>query len=171
MASLKAERKNALADGDVDRFTAVEEQMEKLREQRQEEKQDVKQVQQQGPSPAFQAFIAENSWYVRDPELAAVADNLGIAYYQRGHTEEQTLQYVANQVRKIYPEKFGNPQTKPKASAVESGTSGTQVNTKKKGMSWEDLDPEQRRVAEKWVKMGVITKEKYLEDFKLVNRD
>jgi hypothetical protein len=162
---LKAQKKEALLEGDADRIIDIDDQIAEVKAQRQvEERQEKQQVTQ--PDPRFVSWVEKNAWYAQDIELKTFADEVGLAR-QRSHPEEDPsdiLKYVGERVRKAYPEKFTNPnRTRP--AAVEG-----RATPKGAARSQDDFEmsDEEKRVMNTFIRQGVMTAEEYKAELKRV---
>lgn len=162
--TLKAQKKQALEDGDADAVLAAEDRIELVKEQ-------VKQMQAEPAArddagaehPEFVAWTEQNNWYKSSAPMKAFADALGQDLARAGNSPSEVLRKVAIEVRKEFPHKFRNPnQDKP--GAVESGK-GT--GTSRAGGF--TLSDEERRVMHTFIRTGVFKTEKeYIEELKKV---
>ena len=86
IAQLKAARKEALSEGDGDRFDAIDEQLQnaqtQLRQIEAVKNQPV--VDESEPHPDFVQFTQRNGWYQNDSELTKFADSLGMGLAATG---------------------------------------------------------------------------------------
>jgi hypothetical protein len=156
---LKAQKKTAYENGDVDKIIELDDQIAEVRDTQKKQAQV-----QQDPEihPEFQAWVADNKWYDRDEEMRETADAIGISYKDKNPalTPGQVLKYVEGQIKKLYRDKFENPnRTKP--SAVETGATGST----KKTDSFE-LTDEEKQVMMSFVRTGIMSKEDYLAELK-----
>lgn len=162
--ALKNERKQALSDGDGDRFEAiddqikvVEKQVEDLREQR---SQPV--VQDEVVHPEFQSWKARNVWYDKTQYMRAFADDYGTKLAARGMAPAEVLKEVEKAVRQEFPQKFTNPN-KAAAPDVESSGGSRKSGGGKDGF---ELSEVERKVMNDFVRSGVMTREEYIKDLK-----
>lgn len=161
---LKAQKKEALRSGDEDALVEIDEKIVDVKAaQKVAQAQEVKQAAQ--PHPALVKWVEVNKWYVTDAELRSVADNIGVSYAQQnpGKHPDEVLQYVTGRIKKIYPEKFSNPQ-KDKAPNVEGASSN--ASSSRKSTDDFKLSEEQRKVMNTLVRQGVLTKEQYIAEIK-----
>ena len=162
--TLKAQKKEALENGDADAVLAAEDRIELVKEQ-------VKQMQAEPAArdeagtehPEFVAWTEQNSWYKSNAPMKAFADALGADLARAGNSPSEVLRKVAAEVRKEFPNKFRNPnQDKP--GAVESG--------KGAGVSRQasfTLTDEERRIMHTFIRTGAFKTEKeYIEELKKV---
>jgi len=164
LRDIKTQRRIAVAEGNVEAVDAYDNQIEQLQVARKPIKEAP--VQQEGPSPEYQEWIQRNSWYTTDKELHDAAETLGTGFYARNQgkvTNQQVLDYVEQNIKRMYPDKF---QSKPRqtVAAVESGgpSSGGNSSSSTK-LRESDLDPQERQVMQTLVARKVVTKAEYLE--------
>lgn len=164
---LKAQKKTALEEGDADLLISIDEQITDLKAQEQANKVVERQA-AATPDPRFVQWVDKNPWYAQDNELREFADAAGLAYAKANKdlSPEDVLSYVEKRVRKAYPDKFENKK-REKPSTVESGDNNAPT---RKTTSDPDsiLTDEERKVMNTFVRQGVMTKEKYIEQIKLV---
>lgn len=159
--TLRAQKKDALENGDADAVIAAEEAIDAVKEH-QRSTQYEPQIEQSGEThPEFVEWKSKNSWYDSDPDLNAWANGLAPRYVQQGLSPSQVLQKISEEVRVKFPNKFQNPrQSKP--SAVEGGGArGTSSSSFQ-------LTPEERRVMQTFVRQGAMTEEQYIADLKKI---
>lgn len=164
IAALRAERKQALTDGDGDRFEALDDQIKEAEQQVQHIKQEQARpiVQEEVVHPEFQAWVNKNSWYQNVSYMRKFADDVGLTLAQRGLSREEVLKEVEQAVRREFPQKFTNPN---KASAPEVEGSRTPAG-KTKGFGVKDLDPIEKRIMNDLVRSGTMTQDEYLAEIK-----
>lgn len=129
------------------------------------------QQQQQPPvqfNPAIKAWIDQNEWYTRDPELNAVANSMdGLLMAQHpGMSVADRLEEVRNRIVARYPEKFGNPRrAAPSAvAAPTNAAAGAAAKGVKKTIR--DLPNEARQELAKFKRLiPGYTDEEYLKDY------
>lgn len=159
--TLKAQKKQALDNGDSDAVIEIDERIDQVKET-----QRAQAVQQQVNSnqvhPAFEAWVRDNNWYATDSELQDFADNIGRSYAKANPSIDplEVLKYVSGRVKKAYPDKFKN-ERRTAPSAVES----VRPASKAKSDDYE-LSEMELRVMNKLVAGGHTTKEKYIAELK-----
>jgi hypothetical protein len=168
LEQLRSEKKQALEDGDADKLIEIDERIADAKvRQVQEERQQAQAA--SAPHPNFVQWVQRNTWYKDDAELRSISDQIGAAYAVANPDvePEQVLKYVEGRVKKLYPDKFRNPN-KDRPSAVEGRASST--TSKPKGDSTSDyqLTDEERKVMMSFVRQGVMTKEQYITDLQRV---
>lgn len=174
ISDLKSAKKQALEDGDAGRVVEIDDQISNLKTvqaqqavQAQQQRQAAQALANQ-PNPEFVEWVGKNPWYSQDQGMQEEADGLGIAHAQRNPNKSagDVLKYVDQQIRKLHPEKFSNPN-REHAPKVE-GTS-TPVN---RGNDSFELSPEERQVMNTLLKIKgpdgkpFMTKDKYISDLK-----
>jgi len=159
--NLKEDKRLALIAGDADRLIEIDDQ---IADYKAEEK-AAKRIAQQKPEvdPQFVAWVNENKWYANDGELRAVADEVGLAHSRSNphKTPDEVLEYVVSRVKKLYPDKFRNPN-KDRLSTVE-GSSTTAPSRKAAAF---ELTEDERKAMNTFIRAGAMTKEQYIEDIK-----
>lgn len=149
--ALKAERRAAIEEGDVDKVESLDEQIDSMTITRPERKPDNGQVE------VFNSWLKKNPWYDEDDEMADYADARSSEY--KGLSYDRVLAMVAQDVKRVFPEKF--PEKRPPAkSPVESPTRTSKTKTYTKA----DLNAEQREIMSNFVSQGVMTEKQFIED-------
>jgi hypothetical protein len=161
IADLKAEKKEAISDGDGDRVLQIEEQIERLTE----EKKTVVAPKQEQPKvdPVFLQWKEQNSWYGTNEDLTVYADGFAQTLKQRNPALQGKafLDAVEEKVKNVFKEQFGVPN-RERPSPVDSSTA---VRTSKNKRSYSDLPPEAKAACDKFVKQGLLTKDEYVAQF------
>lgn len=164
----KRAHRAALEDGDLVAADEIKDHIQEIRERQKEDIQldtQVPQTQQEFP-PEFRMWVSQNKWYESDDELKAAADTYGLTLHRKGIQPDKVLEKVSEHIKKVFPEKFHNPN-KQKASAVESNTS---ISIRNKGKSIEDsMTQEEIAVMHKVMRTAKMTKEEYLKDYAAIN--
>jgi hypothetical protein len=160
--TLKAQKKNALEEGDADAVIAADERIDMVREQQRQLQYEPADIPQTGAEhPEFVAWTAKNSWYVNNNPMRAFADALGQELSAQGLTPPQVLKKVEEEVRKEFPNKFQNPrQARP--SSVEGST------PKGSSSGGFQLSPDERRIMNTFVRSGAMTEAAYIADLKKI---
>lgn len=163
---LKSEKKKALEDGDADRLIEID---DKIAEAKAKEIVANKEqaTQAQTPHPNFVQWVQDNPWYVSDNELRMVADQIGTSYAASNPevAPDEVLQYVKRRVKKLYPEKFTNPN-RERPSAVEGSSTAPTRDSKSRDTF--ELTEDEKRVMNTFVRAGILTKEQYIADLKKI---
>lgn len=114
-------------------------------------------------NPEFSHWADRNQWYGRDRELTAYAESIG-AYVRQTNPDIQGqdfLDAVAAKVRKEFPNRFENPR-RSAPSAVERAPEGGKRGN---GKGYNDLPGDAKSACDRYVKLGVLTREQYLKDY------
>lgn len=163
LAALKAERRRALSDGETDRALAIEDKIDEIQEQKEQFEQSQVSTQPDQPRPEFVSWTQRNTWYGSDKAMTAYADRLGVELHQQGMSPAEVLEAVAKDVRKEFAHKFNNPR-RDRPGAVESGS---RMSSPSKDDGFQMTD-EERRIMNKIVSAGGITKDEYIKELKRV---
>lgn len=169
LRDLKQEQKQALADGDVDRFYAIEDEQKLVEQEKAVFLEEQQQIQTQAPTihPEFAAWVSRNGWYETQPHMQAFADQVGSrlqgAVRSGSMTTAQVLKEIEKAVREEFPTRFRNAN-KDKPSAVEGSTRGSSSVSSKEPI----LTDQERQIMNTLVRGGHMTKEQYIADLKKV---
>lgn len=166
LAAVKSQKAEALEIGDKSAFLQAENAEEQLREQWTAERQKAAANQEKSePSLVFQEFLAYNPWYIEDTQKRVYADQVGYDYAVangidlKTATKAQQVAVLQHVARKVATEFSKQKETHSKVTSAPAGTATNKANAQTP-----NLTPEQKRVMEKFVKLGVMTKEQYLKD-------
>lgn len=163
---LKTQKKTALEEGDADKVIAIDDQLVDLKANQQRLVETEQPVQTNEVHPDFAAWVARNQWYANNREMRRVADSVGLDY-AADHPDaspSDVTKFVEARIKKMYPEKFENPN-RSKASAVD-----TSSQSAKPGKSSDkfEMTEEEERVMKTFVRSGALSKEEYIEQLKLI---
>jgi hypothetical protein len=164
MTNLKASQKQAVADGDIERYHMLSEAHDNLKEEATKFEKEQSQIQVQdpvAPHPHFVAWVDRNPWYASQAHMRVFADDLGVRLAAQGMNPDEVLKKVEQEVRKEFPTKFRN-QNKDNAPDV-SGKSNPGRTPKNEEI---ELTEQERTIMTTLVRGGHITKEKYIADLK-----
>jgi len=163
VAELKAQKKEALSEGDAERVVEIDEQIDLVKEQ--QRIQQAQQIQNVVPEvhPEFTNWVSKNPWYESNPEMRKFADRLG-AVLAGEMAPQDVLKEVEKEVKSRFKDKFTNPN-RAKASAVEAPSRNGRAS---------DAEPElsdvEKQVMKTLVDGGHITREEYLKQLKAVKQ-
>lgn len=166
--ALREQRAEAIETGDKAAYLEAEAQEAALRETWKEEQAKAKTEKAAPGSDIFQSFVALNPWYVEDAAKRTYADQVGSDYaakhgisIQHATPEEQIkiLQHVTKRVN----DEYGKPATPSKVEASNSTATTTKVSATAKIEA--TLSENDRRAMNRYIKLGVMTKEEYLKDY------
>lgn len=168
LRELKSSQKQALADGDVDRFYEIEEEQKLIEhEKRVFMEEQAAQPNEPQVHPEFAAWTSRNKWYETQPHMQAFADQVGSRFQnavRKGEmTPAQVLREIEKAVREEFPTRFRNPN-KDKPTSVEGSSRATSAAVSKEPI----LSEQERSIMNTLVRGGHITKEQYLADLKRV---
>jgi len=160
---LKAQKKAAYEAGDVDAIVELDDKIAEVRETQKNQKIALEEeTKQNNVHPEFSSWVSKNKWYDSDVELRDEADALGTSYAKRtGKEPGEVLKYVEEQIKKLHPDKFSNPNRNKPSTVEGSGTSG--VTRKVEDI---DMSDEERQVMMTFVRANIMTKEQYIADLK-----
>jgi hypothetical protein len=157
LKKLKAEKKVALEDQDVEKVIEIDDQIDDIKEEKRKAVTAAVVTSNDIP-PSYQSFLSRNPWYSSDQQLKEYADTLGVQLRLAGTDFDEMLVKVERAVKTHFPDKFKNPNRK-EASMVE-GKSGSGKSESLK------LSPIEQKIMEKIVSTGVMTQEEYLKSYK-----
>lgn len=162
LTTLKAQRKEALREGDPDRFDELDAQIKGVEKEADQIRaaHDIPLVKEERIDPAWQSWASRNRWYESTGYMREYADEVGKDLHSRGMSPAEVLKAVEVAVRKEFPHKFSNPN-KANAPSVDTGASPKQSS----GDKFELTDTE-RQIMNSLVRAKVLTKEEYINDLK-----
>ncbi len=153
---LKAEKVDALNEGDHQRVVDIDEQMQAAPKPQAPEPQ---------PDPIgdklFADWKTENSWYETDKVLKKQADILSDSYRGTGTPFETVLSEITADLKELYPHKFENKRRKVPAS-VEGGGSPRPKGGK---LSEKSLTAEELSYYQDFEMDKVLTTEKLKQEY------
>lgn len=158
---LKGQKKIAYENGDVDKIIEIDDKIAEVKTQQKEITQEVQKTEQE-PIPEFIAWKEKNPWYGFDSEMTADADMFGNAYAANNPNKspEEVFNYVTTKIKKIYKDKFENPN-RAKASPVEGG--GRRQESKEDSVELTDVE---RKAMNTFIRMNLMTKEEYIKQLR-----
>ena len=164
VASLKQQRKDALAAGDGDAFDKADEQLEQLRQEATEKaaQRAGKKDDADGPDPVYTEWESRNPW-LKDSELSEYAEFAAQKLRTGGEkaTGAEFLDLVAQKVKAQFPAKFTNPRRET-AQAVEGAAPARRGG----GKTYADMPAEARAACDRMAKNGFGGDEKAMAKFK-----
>ena len=157
LKDLKAQRKEAIAEGDMLRAEEINDKMDEIRSTAVQAIQSTPPPQ---PPAEFNAWLAANPWYQNDPDLRAYADGVGNQLVASGVKGQELLAEVARKAREFAPHKFRNPN---KNNAVPAETGGRK-STKEVSNT---LSADEERIMNNMIRAGApITREEYIKQLR-----
>lgn len=108
--------------------------------------------------PVFDNWVSENAWY-NDPDMKIEAELMGIRLRKKGEKVDGLpfLEKVKEELKKAFPDKFGNPRRK-EGSGVERSGAGGEEGSRGGKKGWDSLPTEAKEAGERYVK------QKYFKD-------
>jgi hypothetical protein len=162
---LKAQKRDALVEGDADAVIKIDDKLDELKEAAKAAEKDVRPAVNEPaePHPAFVAWEQRNGWYRSDRAMKNTADEIAKELVLSGERDPlKILKEIDSQIRKEFPNKFTNPN-REKAGSVEGAN---QKGGRVKEDFLDSMSDDERRIMKRIIATGAITKEKYLEEFK-----
>ena len=158
IADLRKQRKDALAEGDVEQYEALDTKIDELKDEKEQFVRQQAQVQAVPEvNPEFSAWVSRNQWYANDPLMAGAADRFGVTLAKQGIPPLEVLKQVEAKIKEEFPHKFSNPN-RNKPSSVE-GASTPRGNGNKSKFQPSEME---KRVGMNLVRSGAFAK---IEDY------
>ncbi len=158
IAQLEKEREEAISEGDGQRFTKVDREINELRSETVETKENpIQKIAEQWQS--------ENKWYQprSDDEMSIYADGIADRVAAEGYEGRAYFNEITRRVKARFPDKFENPRREQPASVESPGASRDRPTN---GRSFKDLPPEDKAQCERFLKeIPGFTKEQFLEHY------
>ena len=157
LSSLKVERKEATASGNIDKAESISDQITEIETQRKQAV--VSQTQPQQGAEEFEKFKQRNKWYNSDVDLTKRANAVGIGYANMNPqaSPDEVLAYVEEAMRSsVQPKRVVAPAS-PEAGGINQAGRGS-----KNKLSEGDLSPMQVKIMNTLVQRGIQTKDQYL---------
>jgi len=151
LSELKAKKKDAIEEGDVDAVGKLDDEIDGVKEAM------VKPVETETGNPEFDDWIKDNDWYAKDQEMAKYADK--IADDNAGAPFKRVTALIGRKVKEMFPDKF-ETKTVPKASPVEGA--GKKISASK--FTESDLTAGQKSIMRQFIAQGIMTKKDYIKD-------
>jgi vacuolar-type H+-ATPase subunit I/STV1 len=165
LKALKEQRKEALTEGDGEKFEHLDDQIKQVEQEAEQARQaaEVPVIQNNEAQQVFMSWVNKNSWYRNDAEARDFADSFGVGLANRGLPQDEVLKRVEIAVRNQFPTKFRNPK-KDEAPHTEAskGSGGGKASQEFQ------LTEQERSVMNSLVRQKVMTKEEYIESLKKV---
>lgn len=156
---LKAKQVEAVAEGDVEKFQKVDQEIQELNNSVAKKPNIPNEPDASDPDTKTVMEWAEKNTWFKDEKLKNFAVNYhGALLNSKPELSlEENLQRVTKEVMKEFPEKFPKKEPPPE---VES--SRTNISSKKK--SYNDLPSEAKEACDRFVKQGLLTRDQYVKD-------
>lgn len=170
---LTARRDAAIQEQDMAAVRALDKEIRAHEKALEEARKPAPKPSAQAATQLFDEWVSRNSWYQKDEALQNWANGTAIKLKtkQPNVTEEEVYEFLEKEVRKTFPDKFkrvGAP------SPDGASTRGAGSPARKDGNSEFDallseLSEDEAQIARNLVKRGHVTKEKFIQDYKLVS--
>lgn len=164
LKELKAQKKEAIASGDSERYVEIEDEIDQLKEAQPTAPQ--RQAQVQELHPEFVSWVQQNQWYAggtpKHVAMRAWADQRGHELATSGLQPREVLAHIAKEARQEFPANFGNAN-RSKPSSVEGGGAAGGRRGGDKGFELTDME---RQVMRALVKSKTLTEAEYVADIK-----
>lgn len=160
---LKAEKKQAISEGDGDKVIEIDDAIDSLKDEA--AKQVLKPVNDTSTQQKIlNAWLDENPVFA-DPEVMDLVDTLAPGIKAKNPTlvGRDFLEKVAEQVKKLVPSKFDTNSNRPSAVSSSSDSGAGRTGGKKK--SYADLPSEAKAACDKFVKQGLMTQAEYIKEY------
>jgi len=174
--SLKAERREAREEGEWDRVDAIDDDIDSLKEEEVTEAPVVEPVRANRPITQEQAaqYAKDNTWMSTDAEAqsAAIAraDEYALAYPDAGG--EEIIAYTDKMMRQDRPDLFSAPVKRPARMVAGQGRAPTRqankVADKNTGTKYSDLNSQEKRQCDLYVRSTGNTAEQYCADLDMI---
>ena len=157
---LVKQQAQAVSEGDVEKWQALEDQKEKLErpEPVEMEKEPVQQ------NPVFDQWHQNNDWYIKDADMTIWANGYAqqIQSQSPNMPYDQVLKTVETKAKQVFSHKFENPRREDPAP-VDSSSGAAEIKPAKK--SYNNLPADAKAACENVVAQGLMTKEEYVKEY------
>lgn len=160
LADLKASKREALREGDLELADELDDRISELRP---EPVPEVKEV--QTTNPELDQWLADNPWYTSNMELQAIADGFGKAAIKRGLEPQEALKDMTRKMKELYPE-INRNKNKDTAAPLESKDRSA---TSRQPSGWQPTE-EQKRFAKSFAQSGVMTEKEYYKQLQELDK-
>jgi hypothetical protein len=159
LATLRAERAEAIKNGDGAAFDKVDAQIDELKKNVESK---AKKEPENGEDPVFAEWLTRNKW-AEDRKLQIIAKGIGDALVEDGESARGTelLDLITVEMKRRYPEKFENPRRNA-APTVEGGATPRRSG----GKTFADMPAEARASCERMAKNAFAGKADEMAKFK-----
>ena len=170
IASLKVQKKEAIAEGNGDLVVQLDDRLDELKDAQREAKEESKapppqQAPQVQTDPDIQDWLGRNPWFGQDMEMTDVSNGLGATVRKQfPHLSGRAfLDKLDERIAEYFPTKTA--LKKARGSAVDStGNVRAGGSTGKK--SYDNLPAEAKAACDKFIKQGLFkTKQEYVDNY------
>lgn len=173
ITDLKAQRIAAMKDDNFEAVAAIEDEIERQQVALYQVRQQPSlSTEKKGINKDLESkWLSENQWYKNDSAMKAWAIGAAMEYanVNNGASEEQIYDFLSKQVRKEFSHKFKkpsapSPEGEGRQAQGSKNTPGKNASSAFKALLAE-MPEEHARAARSMVKNGLVTEEKYVEDY------
>jgi hypothetical protein len=150
ITQLKAEKRDAIEEGDVEKVEQIDNQIDGIN---QIPATPAAQPAPTQPDPEFVKWHKQNTWYQTDPEMTAVADEI-YEKLPKSLPTSRVFKKINEQMSELYPDVI-KPKAPPAVPSVE-GAGQVRGKTKKTKYTPKDLSHEQMTMAKQFLEMGAV---------------
>lgn len=167
LATLKAQRKEAMAAGDDNAVEAIDEQAQQVKAAKQQVAETLR-----SDLTERQQRVAEweksTDWYKSDRELRADAQEAFETYIKANpdFDVEEALKYVERRVKRLNPDKFQTSERTEKRSAPTVEGNRSPSGGKQNSKGYHDLPEGAKAACDVLVRRGIMTRDDYLKNVK-----
>jgi len=175
LEDLRAHRKLAIKEGDLELADEINDEIEREKEEFQSTQKEMKPVAQTAtPQNAdvaqVQAWAKRNEWYGKDEDMREAANGFILAYVQKERAKGnmpsrlEALEHAERKVKRMF--KQNTPQRRePPAMGVRGKVPS------KSGKVTIQLTPEEKQVMKALVDSGEMTREQYLKEVAMIREN
>ena len=173
---LKVARASAIENADGKALALIEDQLDDAKEKLAAAKAaPVQAAKPAGPTPDFQLFLQRNPQYLSEATFRHWSHGMALEFAKvnPSATEGDVYAFIEREAKKEWPTKYGNQRKAPPSPNGEGKGTGAGKDASVKGNASFDaliasLPDDQAKVAKDMVKRGLITKEKYFQDYEAI---
>lgn len=151
LKQVEAARRKAFEEQDSDRFFALEQHIDQIKEEMAAVQEEAAPVQEQVDLTPLNNWMEKNPWYESNRAMTAFANQLGAELKSKGVDLVDALKQIDAEMRKEFPEKFAVKRPPSPEGSTRSGS-----GSGPKGYQPSELE---RSVAKKFVKQGLYKSE------------
>jgi len=165
VAVLKKERKSAIELADVDKVEELDKQIDELQKDIAAPKVEEKKTSSTNDNPAYDVWIKDNQWYLKDDEMAKFADSVAQQYV--GAPLDRLYKIVRTKVQEVFPDKFEvvKPASQVKSPiGPKSPVEGSSAKGNSATFTKADLTPAQINIMNQFARLNIMSEEAYIND-------
>lgn len=168
LKDLKAQKREALAEGDLVKAEEIADKIEDVKLEKDRAIQVAARPVTTRPDPEHEDWLQANPWY-ENPRMAAWADTAARDYInsRRGRaTPNEVRAFVHNLVRQEFPEKFVTPKRAtgaPNPDGESRNTNRGNTQTTRFSKIENDMSDTERQIMKTVMKSANMTKDEYLK--------